>query len=220
MEKKNDFSDFFVIFPLLEINGKKKDLIIMEKRKNKILCRKFEVGYYSFVLQEKKFVLQLSEKCIVRLFCKEGKARGQFVLQYNILYCDLGARQGWTVLQYSGQPSHDTATVATTRRWGAQQGRRRLGGALAGGAGSRRALGARRRAREAQACWASACGASGGARHEAATRPLGPATRQPEATIRPGSPATIRRWAGHDTDARARLGAPGALAGPVGGSCS
>ena len=62
--------------------------------------------------------------------------------------------------------------------------------------------------------------ARGGARHEAATRPLGPSTRQPEAAIRPGSPATIRRWAGHDKDARAHLGAPGALAGPVGGSCS
>ena len=48
----------------------------------------------------------------------------------------------------------------------------------------------------------------------------GPATRQPEAAIRPGSPATIRRWAGHDMDARARLGAPGVLAGPVGGSCN
>ena len=31
----------------------------------------------------------------------------------------------------------------------------------------------------------------------------GPATPQPEAAIRPGTPATIWRWAGHDTDARA-----------------
>ena len=38
--------------------------------------------------------------------------------------------------------------------------------------------------------------------------------------IRPGSPATILRWAGHDTDGRVPLGAPGALAGPIGGSCS
>ena len=74
-------------------------------------------------------MLQLSEKCIVRLYCKEGKARGQFVLQYNILYCDLGARQGWTVLQYSAQPSHDTTTVATTRRWAGALG---LSGGRAG----------------------------------------------------------------------------------------
>ena len=75
------------------------------------------------VARKKNFVLQLSEKCIVRLYCKERKARGQFVLQYNILYCDLGARQGWTVLQYCARPSHDTATIATTRRWAGALGR-------------------------------------------------------------------------------------------------
>ena len=68
------------------------------------------------------------------------KARGQFVLQYNILYCDLGAGQGWTVLQYSAQPSHDTATVATTRRWAGARAGRAQGVQAAGG---RWALGAR-----------------------------------------------------------------------------
>ena len=53
-----------------------------------------------------------------------------------------------------------------------------------------------------------------------AIRRWGAMTRQPEAAIRSGSPATIRRWASHDTNACARLGAPGALAGPIGGSCS
>ena len=76
----------------------------------------------------------------MRLYCKEGKARGQFVLQYNILCCDLGARQGWTVLQYSAQPSHDTATVATTRRWAGALGRAggRTGCTAGAQAGSRR----------------------------------------------------------------------------------
>ena len=77
----------------------------------------------------------------MRLYCKEGKARGQFVLQYNILYCDLGARQGWTVLPY-GHCSHDTALGrgGGACRWacwaGARQaGRRRgAGGACAAGA--------------------------------------------------------------------------------------
>ena len=36
----------------------------------------------------------------------------------------------------------------------------------------------------------------------------GAATRQPEAAILLGSPATIRRWAGHDTACRAPLGMP------------
>ena len=53
-----------------------------------------------------------------------------------------------------------------------------------------------------------------------AIRRWGARTRQPEAAIRPSSPTTIRRWAGHDTDARARLGAPSVLVGLVGGSCS
>ena len=38
-----------------------------------------------------------------------------------------------------------------------------------------------------------------------AIRRWGATTRQPEAAIPPGSPATMRRWAGHDTDACARL---------------
>ena len=108
----------------------------------------------------------------------------------------------------------NTVTVATTRRWagarrwacGARLGR-------AGRAGSRRALGAGRRAREVQVgCRRRRVGRAGkragarrGARHEAATRPLGPVTRQPEAAIRPGSPAMIRHWAGHDTDTRAHV---------------
>ena len=57
------------------------------------------------------------------------------------LYCEKRARQGWTVLQYSAQPSHNAVTVAATERqgagqgcWGAQVGVRRRGrvGARAG----------------------------------------------------------------------------------------
>ena len=59
--------------------------------------------------------------------------------------------------------------------------------------------------------------ACGGARHEAATRPLGPATRQPE--LRYGRAARPRYDAGLATT-RTRARAPGGLAGPVGGSCS
>ena len=81
------------------------------------------------------------------------------------LYCEKRARQGWTVLQYSAQPSHDTATVAATRHAGAglgaqvgmrgtQQARRRLG---------KRALGCTAQAGRAQAAggrWAQARAAS------------------------------------------------------------
>ena len=116
--------------------------------------------------------------------------------------------------------------------------RRALGAQGAGRAGrwARRALGAQgagrawARGRQAQACRralralgarvlgkrASAAGRAGARGMRLRHGRWGPATRQPEAAIRPGSPATIRRWAGHDTEARA----PGALAGPVGGSCS
>ena len=62
----------------------------MEKRKKKN-CAKNLKWAIAHLCCKKNFVLQLSEKCIVRLSCKEGKARGQFVLQYNILYCDFGA---------------------------------------------------------------------------------------------------------------------------------
>ena len=83
------------------------------------------------------------------------------------------------------------------------------------GAGRRGARG-RRSARQAR----RAAGPAGARGMRLQHGRWGPATRQPDAAIRPGSSATIRRWAGHDTDARVRLGAPGALAGPVGGSCS
>ena len=59
------------------------------------------------------------------LYCnRRGLEAGSNVLQYTALCCNLGARQGWTVLQYSAQPSHDTTTVATTRPAGAGLGAR------------------------------------------------------------------------------------------------
>ena len=64
----------------------------------------------------------------VGLYCnRRGLEAGSSVLQYTALYCSLGARQGWTVLRYSAQPSHDTATVAATQRAGAGLGARALG---------------------------------------------------------------------------------------------
>ena len=113
-------------------------------------------------------------------------------MQYTALYCNLGARQDWIVLQYSAQPSHNTATVATTRRWAGAQvlgwGAGRAGWALgvlalgAGRAGSgrwacwragrargaggwaRRALAGSGTARALQATGVRACGAGGGRR--------------------------------------------------------
>ena len=66
------------------------------------------------------------------------------------LYCEKRAGQGWTVLQYSGQASHDTAGAghagrhrgaglgvrgvlelgAQAGRWASMRGARRAGGAL------------------------------------------------------------------------------------------
>ena len=68
-----------MIFPVAGNNWEKK-LIIMEKRKKKNLCRKFEVGYCPSVLQVvwvmKKIVLQynfsIAEKKAVGLYCKMG----------------------------------------------------------------------------------------------------------------------------------------------------
>ena len=93
--------------------------------------------------------------CKTRLYCnRRGPEAGSSVLQYTALYCNLGARQGWTVLRYSAQPSHDTATVAATRHAGAGRwacwalgmlGARRAGAGLSGRA--RGAGGWARRAR-------------------------------------------------------------------------
>ena len=78
--------------------------------------------------------------------------RGSSVLQYSgvqgvqncsairfsgqQVYCNRAARQGWTVLRYSAQPSHDTAMEARRRaalgRTG-RAGRRELGRTGAGG---------------------------------------------------------------------------------------
>ena len=69
----------------------------------------------------------------VGLYCnRRGLDAGSSVLQYTALYCNLGARQGWTVLQYSAQSSHNTATVATTRRWAGVQVLGVQGAGLAG----------------------------------------------------------------------------------------
>ena len=62
------------------------------------------------------------------------------------LYCEKRARQGWTVLQYSAQLSHDMATVAATRHAGAGLGAQEgAGGRWAGRAGRRAAAGGARR---------------------------------------------------------------------------
>ena len=65
------------------------------------------------------------------------------------LYCEKRAGQGWTVLQYSGQPSHDTAGARRAgRRRGVGLGVR---GVLALGAQAGRwAQAARRRGAEAR----------------------------------------------------------------------
>ena len=113
--------------------------------------------------------------CKARLYCnRRGLEAGSSVLQYTALYCNLGARQGWTVLRYSAQPSHDTTTVAATRhagagRWacwalgmlalGGQAGR---SGQAAGRAGRALGAGGKAWARRAQAGARVGIGAVGG----------------------------------------------------------
>ena len=116
-------------------------IIIIVKNEKKNLCRKKKsgMGYCPFVLQEQKKLY-----CKTRLYCnRRGLEARSSVLQYTALYCSLGARQGWTVLQYSAQPSHNTVTVAATERRGAGRARRgrwaRAQGALAGGTGPQQA---------------------------------------------------------------------------------
>ena len=83
------------------------------------------------------------------------------------LYCEKRARQGWTVLQYNAQPSHDTTTVAATRHAGAGLGAQEGAGGRwahgwacvgrwAGRAGRRRQARGRTRA-----CWARRLQAAG-----------------------------------------------------------
>ena len=100
-----------------------------------------------------------------------GGAR--IVLQPVGLYCNLGAGQGWTVLRYSAQPCHDTATVAATRRacWGAGACGRAQGerGACVGGAGgswAQQALGERARCRREGSAEGAAGSRAAGARGE------------------------------------------------------
>ena len=88
--------------------------------KTNLYCRGSSVLQYSGV--------QGVQNCIVMRFS------GQQV------YCNRAARQGWTVLQYSAQPSHDTAMEARRRaalgRTGSA-GRRELGRTGTGGGGGR-----------------------------------------------------------------------------------
>ena len=96
----------------------------------------------------------------------------EFVLQYKNCIATVEQGQGWTVLQYSGQPSHDTAGRAGSRlgvgRWACWRWVRRQGarGVRAGRAGRARQAGMRgTRGRGAQVsgtAWAS--GALAGAR--------------------------------------------------------
>ena len=107
-------------------------------------------------------------------------------------------RQGWTVLQYSAQPSHDTARrLAGSTRWGALGVR----GARRHGAGARRqALGRGRwgASWRAGACWqadarqASGTGKRARGRAGVQGRASCAATRHPYAVTRPGGSATIR----------------------------
>ena len=82
-----------------------------------------------------------------------GKARLEGSLYCNTIFCiaTVEQGQGWTVLQYSGQPSHDTA-------WAGRTGRRR--GAGLGVRGAQWALGrAERHGRARAPRWAvRACG--------------------------------------------------------------
>ena len=126
------FSDF----PTPEKKGK--------KRKN--FVQKILMGYCP------DCIVRNEKNCMAktRLYCnRRGLEARSSVLQYTALYCSLGARQGWTVLQYSAQPSHNTVTVAATRRWARQQAR------------AQGRVGARRRGRWAGR-WASGRAAGAG----------------------------------------------------------
>ena len=105
----------------------------MKNEKKKNLCRNLEISYCPICIVRKETILQYSllvldciAGCKAKLYCKtrlycnrRGLEAGSSVLQYTALYCNLGARQGWTVLRYSAQPSHDTAIVEATRHAGA-----------------------------------------------------------------------------------------------------
>ena len=150
--------------------------------------------------------------------------------QYNSLYCDRGKAR--TVLQYS-HCAHDTARAwALGRRWACRWalGERacwacaRLGvlGAGAAGAGAAGAQGER----GAERWWASgrASGRRGRARQAAAGarlggRALGAGQTGLWAQVRGACAAGAGSVRGFGRQGP-RLGAPGVLAGPVGGSCT
>ena len=157
-------------------------------------------------LKGKKIVLQYSH-CIAE---KEAWRVG-FELQYTGVYCSRGSwlrlgiciaiqknciatveqGQGWTVLQYSGQPSHDTARAGQQAR---AQGRAGPVGKRRGtGLGVRGALGWAWQAWRTvgRACGRGACGrqAQAGSRRAGAgnNRPAGSAGR-----ARPGRSSWLR----------------------------
>ena len=133
-------------------------------------------------LKGKKIILQynfcIAEKeawrvrlCCNTLECIAIEAAGlgwEFVLQYKNCIATVEQGQGWTVLQYSGQPSHDTVGAGQQAR---PQGR-------AGRAGRRRSagLGVRGELGWAQQVWRAAGRARGrGARRQSS---LATGTRQ------------------------------------------
>ena len=77
----------------------------------------------------------LQEKASCReVYCRivlQEKGYRRVVSQYTGLYCDMRARQGWTVLRYSAQLSHDTTMEARWGAWGSRAHRQ------AGGQGAR-----------------------------------------------------------------------------------
>ena len=97
----------------------------------------------------------LAWNCIAMQFTVLQEKAGKAGLYCNTLRCiaTVGQRQGWTILRYSAQPSHDTA-------------RRRAGGALGAGAGrAGRWAGrrwARRRGARGESGWARRARAGSG----------------------------------------------------------
>ena len=129
-EKKNDFSDFFKIFQLLEIEKKKKKIYIYiyiynnynEKTKKKKISFGAEIlnGLLPNCVFRKGIVLQYWI-----LYCRDLGLKGKIVLQGQVLYRDIGSLA-------SREVSCDTACWAHSRRAGTAWARaRRAAGALA-----------------------------------------------------------------------------------------
>ena len=117
---------------------------------------------YSFCIAEKEaWRVGLCCNTLECIAIEEAGLGWEFVLQYKNCIATVEQGQGWTVLQYSGQPSHDTAGVwqEAGRAGGALGARQGAASARADARARVRAHGQQARGRQATARGACAAGA-------------------------------------------------------------